>query len=300
MALRSLKDFQILKLIKQSIFYEIYLVKDRVSNLNYIMKKIYKRNLTHADLNLIFSRFDTIKKITNPAIVSVFERFEDTGKIYMIIEYIEGESLSNYIFYRKYSELFTSEIIVKFLLQMVKGIESLHNAGVIHGDIKPSNFILTPWNTVKAIDIIFGILGPGRLSKMSRFERLMFRLGIKKKIAVITGTLPYMAPELIFNQPASIQTDIYSLGITMYFLLTGELPLPPETLNDSNKIKLWHLNPSKIPKLPQELKKDIPVELENIILKCIAVDKRDRFQTAEEIKIRLENVFELIKSGQVF
>ncbi len=300
MALRSVKDFKILKLLKSNVISEIFEVRDKVNNIKYIMKKINKKNLTLNDQKLILERFEKLKRITSGNVVSVFDSFEEFGYIYIITEFIDGRPLSDLILYRKYSERVTVTVLLKFLIKICNGLDALHSQGIVHGDIKPANVFITSRNEVKIIDLVLGILSANRIGHLGFFDKLLYKLGIKRHLVVIGGTLPYLAPELIFENTPTTYSDIYSFGISLYVLLTGELPIPEKYLKNPNLIKLWHLNPSKIPRFPNEIKKDIPIDLENIILKSIAVDSNDRFESVNAIKKRLELVLNDLEHGKVY
>ncbi|MDD3627993.1 MAG: serine/threonine-protein kinase [bacterium] len=299
MALRSLKNFNVVRLIKSNPYSQIFEIKDKVSQIHYVLKKIKKEPLSNYDQKAILERCEKLKRITNNNIVTLYDYFDMKGYIYTVTEYIEGESLSNLILYRKYSEKFSISLYVKFLIHICDGLLALNENGIVHGDVKTGNIFYTPKNEIKILDVILGFLSKNRIEKMNLFDKILFWLGIKKDLLVIQGTLTYTAPELIFGLEADQQSDIYSFGIMSYVLLTGELPMSGETLNDQNLMKLWHLNPKKIPVFPQEIKDDIPTDLENIILKSITPDKRDRFQNFFEIKDKLISVLKEIESGRI-
>ncbi|MBD1898809.1 AAA family ATPase [Trichocoleus sp. DQ-A3] len=178
-------------------------------------------------------------------------------------------SLKNYISDRS---LDLSEFL-NIAIQLASTLAQLHLAQIIHKDIKPQNIIINPeTKQVKIIDF----------SIASRLERENQTLG---NPALLEGTLAYMSPEQTgrMNRSLDYRTDFYSLGVTFYEILTGELPF-----NASEPLELVHSHIAKMPLPPHQLNTEIPEAISNIVMKLLAKNAEDRYQSADGLKFDLE------------
>lgn len=227
---------------------------DLVDNLE-LIKRFYKEAKTQAQLN-------------HQNIVSVYDFLEIGGNYFIIMEYVHGESVGKIV-----SEHgpFEPYIALSIFRQILTGIAYAHLKGVVHRDIKPSNFILTP-SIVKITD--FGI------------AQIMGDTVLPTTEAVF-GTPRYMSPEQILGEKIDHRTDIYSLGVTLYEMLTGRVPFNG---NSDYEIKRGHVELP--PPLPTQIRLDIPRELENIVLKALLKKPEERFQSVNELILALENLYE--------
>jgi serine/threonine protein kinase len=225
-----------------------------VDNLE-LIKRFYKEAKTQAQLN-------------HQNIVSVYDFLEIGGNYFIIMEYVHGESVGKMI-----SEHgpFEPYIALSIFRQILTGIGYAHLKRVIHRDIKPNNFILTP-SIVKITD--FGI------------AQIIGDAGLATTEAVF-GTPRYMSPEQILGEKIDHRTDIYSLGVTLYEMLTGRVPFNGDS---DYEIKRGHVELP--PPLPTQLRLDIPRELENIVLRALLKKPEERFQSANELILALENIYE--------
>ena len=151
--------------------------------------------------------------------------------------------------------------------------------GVVHRDLKPANILINNEDLVKIVD--FGLAAAAR--------RVDSRL---TKSGILVGTPTYMAPEQVRAQTIDSRTDIYTLGIIMYEMLTGSAPYKGE---ESMAILYQHIEGNVT--APHELNPDIPEPLEAIILKAMAVDPDNRFQTFDELREQLEDMAHQLESG---
>ena len=222
-----------------------------------------------------------IAMLSHPNIVSIYDVGhvdDESGEIeYIVMELIEGITLKQYI--KKRGQLNWKESL-HFSTQIAKALSHAHERGIIHRDIKPQNIMLLKDGSIKVAD--FGIAA------------LQNSLGDSDEAL---GSVHYMAPEQSKGAAADARSDIYSLGVVMYEMLTGQYPYTGET---PEEIAIKHINGN--PVTPKKLNKNIPDKLERIILKAMSSDLQTRYQTAEEMvqdleEFRKEQATEEMKSS---
>src|SRR6202171_4787994 len=188
------------------------------------------------------------------------------GRAMMVMEFIQGETIDHMINRRG---PIPSQDAVPIFRQALLGIGYAHRSGVIHRDIKPSNIMLNNQGIVKVMD--FGI------------AKVMGNRGLTRTGAQL-GTPFYMSPEVIMNNPVDIRSDIYSLGITLYEMLSAHLPFPGDT---DFHILTAHVNTPPPP--PSRFYPYIPSGIQNAVLKAIEKNPDHRFQSVEEFGAALEH-----------
>lgn len=179
---------------------------------------------------------ETLAKLKHQNIVKIHKYGNEDNYYYIQMELLEGKSLREIIEEVKYLR---SETVLFIVKQVCEGLLKAHKSGIIHRDIKPSNIFITYKGVVKVIDF-------GLLKDLARSTKII-------KSNEILGTPYYMSPEKCEGQPTDKRTDIYSLGITLFHLLTGELPYKSKKPLD---ILYDHVDPNKI--VPNEKKKFLP------------------------------------------
>jgi len=201
-------------------------------------------------------------RLNHQNIVTIYDFFEYDGNYFIVMEFVEGESISKIITHQGPFEIKLGLTIFRHILD---GISYAHQKAVIHKDIKTSNFLLTPKN-VKITDFgIAQIVGDTK--------------GNSSQEGII-GTPKYMSPELILGEKKiDHRTDIYSLGITIYEFLTGKVPFGSNHESDMEIRKAQVMEP---PSSPRSLNPDISKKLESIIFKSLEKNPGDRFQTSDE------------------
>lgn len=205
-----------------------------------------------------------VAMLSHPNIVSVYDVSHSEDVEYIVMELIDGITLKEYM--RKKGILEPSEVL-DFTMQTAKALEHAHSKGIIHRDIKPQNIMLLKDGMLKVAD--FGIA-----SLDNDFEE-------NKSEAV--GSVHYIAPEQARGAAPDARSDIYSLGIVMYEMLTGKLPYVGQS---DVEVAVKHMNTD--PVSPREIVPDIPEELERICLKAMDSDINDRYQTAGQLLSDLE------------
>ena len=230
----------------------VYKAKDHKLN-RFVAMKVLKQEFRE-DTTFI-KKFKTEAQsaagLTHPNIVNVFDVGEDDGIHYIVMELVEGITLKDYI--SKKGKLSVKEA-TSIAIQVSMGLEAAHSHGIIHRDVKPQNIIISTDGKVKVTD--FGIARAASSNTIS---------------SNVMGSVHYSSPEQVRGGYSDEKSDIYSLGITMYEMITGKVPFEGET---TVAIAIKHLQDEMVP--PREYTPDIPYSLEQIILKCTqkSVDKR--------------------------
>lgn len=204
--------------------------------------------------------------LQNAHIVSVFDWGCSDGEYYIVMELLKGRVLSRFI-----SENAPLKIAdaVTIGCQVCQALREAHGKGIIHRDIKPQNIMVLDDGMVKVMD--FGIAKAGNAT--SPFT------------TVIMGTASYMSPEQAQGKTPTPASDIYSLGVVLYEMLTGTTPFSGE---DSFSIVLKHISEDPAP--PSSVRADLPIELDRIIMRALEKDPGNRFQTASQMALALEEV----------
>ena len=238
---------------------DVYKVVDRVLN-RYVAVKVLKREFRE-DENFVkkfWTEAQSAAGLQHPNIVNVYDVAEDRGLYYIVMELVEGITLKNYI--QKKGKLTPKEVI-GITLQVCAGLEAAHSNDIIHRDVKPQNIIISKEGKVKVTD--FGIAKATSSNTIS---------------TNVMGSVHYTSPEQARGGFSDAKSDIYSLGITMYEMITGELPFDGDS---TVSIALKHLQEDIVP--PSEYVEDIPHSLEQIILKCTQKSADRRYANVSQL-----------------
>jgi len=208
-----------------------------------------------------------ISLLQHQNIVTIHEYGEDDGYRYIAMQFIDGMDLGNYIAETK---VVAVSDIIDFSKQICRGLLYAHHHNVVHRDIKPQNILLDKNNIIHITD--FGI------------AKIFSTTDITVTGSTV-GTPEYMSPEQAQGKKIDAQSDIYSLGIVMYEMLTRK---PPFVANNSMAVAYKQVHEPPMP--PSVKRKDTPKQLELIILKAIKKDKRDRYESVEELLTHLDMV----------
>lgn len=254
--------YQIKELLGKGGMAEVYLATDTQKNMD-VAIKILKDELTNDEE--FIRRFDTEAKaassLSYPNIVKVYDVGQEGKLRYMVLEYVNGISLKELI--QKNGHL-DWEVALPIAIQIGLALDNAHKNGIIHRDIKPHNIIVTPELIAKVTD--FGIARAASANTVTLSGRNAM------------GSVHYFSPEQARGGIVGEQSDIYSLGILIYEMLTGKVPFDGDT---SVSIALKHIQQAPVP--PKNINPEIPEGLNNIIMKCIQKSTDLRYKKVREL-----------------
>lgn len=253
--------YEILKILGEGGMANVYLAQDTILERK-VAVKVLRGDL--ASDEKFVRRFQrealAASSLNHPNVVQMYDVGEDDGNFYIVMEYIEGRTLKQLI--KKRGKLTFSEV-VDIMLQLTEGMSHAHDAYIIHRDIKPQNVLILDNGLVKITD--FGIAMALNSSQLTQTNSVM-------------GSVHYLPPEQASGKGSTIKSDVYSLGILMYELLTGKLPFKGE---NAVEIALKHMK-DPLPSLRREID-DLPQSIENIIIKATAKNPKNRYNNAREM-----------------
>lgn len=203
--------------------------------------------------------------LAHPNIVSIYDVGEDNGNHYIVMEYMEGITLKEYI---KQKGKLDSHEAAYIASEICSALEAAHDKNIVHRDIKPHNIMITTDNRVKVTD--FGIARASNNATMHAGDSIL-------------GSVHYISPEQARGGYVDGKSDIYSLGIVFYEMLTGHVPFESDS---PIAVAMKHLEEKPVP--PTELEPNIPKEIEDIVLKAMYKETRNRYQTVSEMKADID------------
>lgn len=253
--------YQIIKTIGEGGMANVYLAYDTILDRDVAVKVLRGDLATDEKFVRRFQREAlSASSLSHPNIVEVYDVGEDNGSYYIVMEYIEGKHLKQLL--KRRGSLTLTEV-VDIMLQVTDGMSAAHDSYIIHRDIKPQNIMILENGLIKITD--FGIAMALNSTQLTQTNSVM-------------GSVHYLPPEQASGKGATIQSDVYSMGILMYELLTGTLPFRGD---NAVEIALKHIKepfPSIREKLPS-----IPQSIENIIMRATAKNVKNRYTDAKEM-----------------
>jgi beta-lactam-binding protein with PASTA domain/predicted Ser/Thr protein kinase len=262
--------YRILRRLGSGGMANVYLAEDEELGRRVAIKILNDR---HASDDSFVERFRREAKnaagLSHPNIVSIYDRGEAEGTYYIAMEYLEGRSLKDRIVAEGPLPI---PAAIEATRQILHALGFAHRGGVVHRDVKPHNVLLAQDSAERRYKVTdFGI---SRTSASQMTEA-----------GSIVGTAQYLSPEQARGAPVDQRSDIYSVGIVLYELLTGQLPFTGET---PLEIAMKHL--SEIPKPPSSLRPEISPDLDMVVLRALAKDPDERFDSAEDMDAELTRV----------
>lgn len=253
--------YQVIKMIGEGGMANVYLAHDTILDRD-VAVKVLRGDLANDEKFVRRFQREAIaaSSLSHPNIVEMYDVGEDDGKYYIVMEFVEGQTLKNLI--KKRGALTLAEVI-DIMLQLTSGIACAHDSYIIHRDIKPQNVLILDDGRVKITD--FGIAMALNSNELTQTNSVM-------------GSVHYLPPEQANGSGSTIKSDIYSLGILMFELLTGKVPFKGD---NAVEIAIKHLK-DPIPSVC-EYNPEIPQSIENIILRACAKNPKNRYDSAAEM-----------------
>lgn len=247
---------------------KIYKVFDRLAK-EYRAIKTVPNALSYDTeaLEHLRNEINNAQKISHPNVIKVYDLFEDRGRYLLVMEYIDGKNLYQVLKNSSDKRLEEYEVI-QYMIQVSKGLKEIHRRGIVHLDVKPKNLMLAKEGEIKILDF--------SISKM-RDQLLKARTH-----AFAEGTLPYMAPEQLSDNYGNKneQTDIWSLGATMYFLLSGKYPFG----NNTDRI----IDPVEKPSERNLF--HVSIMTKDFVMKCLQKDRAKRYKNVNAVLKELSRI----------
>ena len=269
--------YEVLKRVGSGGMADVYMAKDHKLNRNVAVKVLKSE---YVEDEKFLKKFETeaqaVARLSHPNIVNIYDVGIEDGINYIVMELAEGITLKEYI--RKKGYLNPKET-VEISTQIASAISHAHKNHIIHRDIKPQNILVSDTGIIKVTD--FGIAKATSSNTVT-------------STATAMGSVHYISPEQAKGRFCDEKSDIYSLGITMYEMVTGHVPFDHE---NGVTIALMHLQNEITP--PSQIRDGIPDSLEKIILKCTMKKPEERYQTADDLIADLRLVFEDTSGGYV-
>ncbi len=264
---QKLGDYEILGILGAGGMGKVYKVRNTISDRVEAMKILLPDLAGQKDLADRFLReIKVLASLNHPNIAALRTALTLDNQLVMIMEFVDGVTLSS----RLHQGAIPPTQAVKYIDQVLEALSYAHKQNIIHRDIKPANMMLTPDGVVKLMD--FGIARSGS-------DRSLTMTG------TTLGSLNYMPPEQVKGEPADNRSDLYSLGVSLYEMVSGQLPF---TADSNYAMMAAHLQ--EVPKPPIVLRPGIPQTLNQIIVMALAKEPGQRFQSADAFRGALKSV----------
>jgi serine/threonine protein kinase len=253
-------DYEITGALGRGGMGQVFQVRHTISHRIEALKVIAPgRPVTNETVGRFIREIQLLASLHHPNITALHTAFRHDGELIMVMEFVEGMTLSAKL---GASPMMMLGMSLNYIQQVLSGLAYAHERGIIHRDVKPSNIIISKSDQAKLLDfgLAIPVLGP-------EFTRT----------GTILGSLHYMSPEQVLGNQLDTRSDVYSVGVTLYQLVTGRLPFdgPSEYSIASGHLK-------SIPIDPVIINSNLPARLSKIALKALAKSPADRFQTAGE------------------
>jgi serine/threonine protein kinase len=250
----------------------VYLAEDSFNSRNVAIKVMFPEVLKHDEdgpmyRSMFLNEASLAGKIMHPHIVGIFDAVVDESMSYIVMEYVEGGTLEQYC---KPDKLLPTQTVAEIVFKCVRALGFANTQGLIHRDVKPGNILYKSGSEIKLAD----------------FGAALNRVSDKTQVAAVGSPL-YMAPEILNGAKATVQSDIYALGMVMYMLLAGRAPFEA-----SNPASLAYQIVNHDPEPPSRFRPDLPAPLEDIVKQAMAKDIHRRYQSWEDFGADLAAVWQ--------
>jgi eukaryotic-like serine/threonine-protein kinase len=224
----------------------------------------------------------TISALNHPNICTIYEVGEADGRPYLAMEYIEGQTLSHDVLLGGLNP----ETVVRYGIQLADALAHAHERGIVHRDLKSGNVIVTPSGRVKVLD--FGL--SRRPEQAVSEDTTQFDQSWDEQHS-ITGTLPYIAPELLRGHEADARSDVWALGVMLYEMAAGRRPFQGATP--------YELSAAILREVPPAIQPPLPPVLQSVIDKCLSKDPTQRYHSGGEVRAALETAATASRSERI-
>ena len=261
--LEKVGKYEIIKELGKGATSAVYQAYDPFQNRQVAIKVVFPEALGDKEhgkryKKLFVTEASLAGKLSHPHIVAIFDAAADEDGSYIVMEYVDGTTLEQYT---RHESLLPIQRIVEIVYKCARALEYASRQGVIHRDIKPANILLAGESDIKISDFGAALTVASETTQVS---------GI--------GSPAYMSPEQVKEQPLTYQTDIFSLGVVMFQLLTGRLPF-----KGANNYSMIYQIINTEPPRPMEVRPDIPPRIDAIVMRALQKDTAQRYQTWDEM-----------------
>jgi len=269
--LRQIGKYPVLRKLGEGATAEVYLCSDPFAAREVAVKVVTPEAFTDPERGdaykkLFLTEASLAGKLQHPHICSIFDAVADESLHYIVMEFVDGGTLERFC---KGQTLLAPEHIVELVFKCTRALEYAHRLGITHRDIKPANILAPSEHDVKLTDFGTALIASATTTQLGS-----------------VGSPAYMSPEQVRELPVDFRTDMYSIGVVMYHLLTGRLPFQA-----SNNFSLLYQIANADPQPPSDLRPGIPPGLDAIVLRSMAKDREHSFKSWEEFSMQLVNAF---------
>ena len=265
---KMIQEYQVSKLLGEGGMGNVYLAEHQKLGRKVAIKMLHRRLSRNAALRERFkNEASTLAHLQHPNIVALYDYIENEDGLFLVMEYVDGHGLDEYI--NTVSGPIPQERAVTMFSQILDGFQYAHDQQVVHRDIKPSNVLVNKQGVPKIMD--FGI------AKILSADKSLTKTGMQM------GTVLYMSPEQVKGEKVDHRSDIYSLGITLFQMVTGQCPYSP----DSTEFEVYNQIVNKPLPLPRQVYPGVSPRLEQVILKATAKSTAQRYTRCSQFKAAL-------------
>ncbi|MBL8208053.1 MAG: protein kinase [Blastocatellia bacterium] len=281
-AAQSISHYQIIALLGQGGMGEVYQARDTRLDRTVALKILPADVATNSErLRRFVREAKAASALNHPHVATIYEIGEAENVNFIAMEYVEGQTLAA----RINGQPLAIQEVVDIGLQIADALDEAHCKGIIHRDIKSANVMLTPRRQVKVLD--FGL---AKIAQPQSIDSDISTLA-KTQSGVVMGTVPYMSPEQALGRAIDHRSDLFSLGVVVYEMVTGRLPFSGSSTGETLD-RILHSEPEAM----AQFNRDVPVELERIVNKALRKDREQRYQTSKELLFDLQRLQEELKS----
>jgi serine/threonine protein kinase len=270
-ALRQIGKYPVLRKLGEGATAEVYLCSDPFNAREVAIKVVTPEAFAdpergRAYRKLFLTEASLAGKLQHPHICQIYDAVADDALHYIVMEYVAGGTLERFC---KGAALLAPEHVVELIFKCTRALEFAQRLGITHRDIKPANILASSEHDVKLTDFGTALVASSTTTQLGA-----------------VGSPAYMSPEQVRELPLDFRTDMYSIGVVMYHLLTGRLPFQA-----ANNFSLLYQIANADPQAPSAHRPGVPPGVDAIVLKAMAKDREHRYRTWEEFSMQLVNAF---------